>query len=187
VIRSPRSRAPWLAAVLLVSAAVPLACSSDDGASTRATGAVQIIGPQPEGGGGSVSAVGAGCTTRGATTKLAARTLEVQLDEFTVTAPATAPAGVTRVVAKNFGALPHGLVLAKAASLDALPRKAGVVDVDALAAGAVFRIEPFAKNTICEGTFELPPGTYVVFCNDPATGAEKPHLDQGMVTSITLT
>jgi hypothetical protein len=187
VIRSLHPRAPWLAAVLLVSAVVPLACSSDDGATTRATGAVQIIGPQPEGGGGSVSAVGAGCTTRGATTKLAARTLEVRLDEFTVTAPATVPAGVTRVLAKNFGSVPHGLVLAKVASADALPRKAGIVDVEAMAAGTVFRIEQFAKNTICEGTFDLPAGTYVVFCNDPATGSGKSHLDAGMVATITLT
>jgi hypothetical protein len=187
VIRSPHPRTPWFAAVLLLSTAVPLACSSDDGATTRETGAVQIIGPQPEGGGGSVSAVGAGCTTRGATTKLAARTLEVQLDEYRITAPATAPAGVTRVLAKNFGSESHGVVLAKATSIDALPRKAGIVDVEALAAGTVLRIEPFAKNTICEGTFELTPGTYVVFCNDPATGTAKPHLDQGMVATITLT
>jgi hypothetical protein len=174
----------------VVAAAVVLAvgCSSDDGAATRRTGGgVEIIGPQPEGGGGSVSAVGPGCTTKGATTKRAARTIEVRLDEGSLTVPATTPVGVTRVLVKNFGSVPHGLVLTRAADPAALPRRDGVVDLDALATDATFRLEAFAPNTICEGTYELPPGTYVAFCPEAGTGGARSHLDQGMVATFTVT
>lgn len=182
--RPIRLRRSFLLAACLL-ALLP-ACSDDDGASTReGGGSVQIIGPQPEAGGGSVSAVGAGCTTKGATTKLAAKTIEIRLDEYTVAAPAETTAGVTRVLVKNLGSAAHGIVITRTGSAASLPRKGTAVDLDALPAEATFRIEPFAGNTICEGTFDLPAGSYLVFCPEaPAGGAS--HLDQGMVATLVV-
>jgi hypothetical protein len=157
------------------------ACGDDDGAKTRAAGSVVIIGPPPPGGGASVSAIGTGCTTRGATTKQAANNIQIDLDEYTVTVPATVPAGVSRPVLKNFGADPHEVVITQADSIDDLPVVDGFVDVDALPNPA-FRVMEFAGNTICEGTFELPAGNYVIFSNlEGPTGSD---YAQGMVATF---
>lgn len=164
------------------------ACSDDDGADARASGGqVSIVGPAPPGGGGSVSAVGSGCTTKGATTKRVAHNIEVALDEWSLQPPASTPAGVNRIVAKNFGSQPHQLVLARAASPEALPVADGRVDEEALDEATTFRIEAFPRNTICEGTFELAAGSYVLFCNLPAPGADGPnHFGNGMVATLTV-
>ena len=65
-LEARHSRIPLLALPLRL---VLQACGDDDGATTREAGSVVIIGPPPPGGGASVSAVGTGCTTKGATTK----------------------------------------------------------------------------------------------------------------------
>jgi hypothetical protein len=62
----------------------------------------------------------------------------------------------------------------------------GRVDEDALAALEPKRVAAFPGNTICEGTFELPAGAYVVFCNlldEDATPAVS-HFAEGMVTPL---
>ena len=78
-----------------------------------------------------------------------------------MTLPATVPAGVSRIVVKNFGSDPHEIVITQADSVDDLPVADGVVDIDALPK-KVYRVMEFAGNTICEGTFDLPAGNYVV-------------------------
>ena len=101
-------------------------------------------------------------------------------------APATAPAAVTRLLVKNFGSMAHGVVLTRAPSAASLPRKGTAIDIDALPAGATYRIESFPGNTICEGTFDLPAGTYVIFCPDAGTGGGPSHAEQGMITTLVL-
>ena len=82
----------------------------------RRGGAVRIIGPPPPEGGGSVSAVGSGCTTRGATDQAAGRHgRDRPRRVHAVTAPATIDAGVTRLVVKNFASEPHDLLVIAAA------------------------------------------------------------------------
>jgi hypothetical protein len=176
-----------LVAAALAAAAVGAACGDDDGAEVRQTGSVAIIGPPPPGGGGSVSALGTGCTTKGATTKLPDRSVIVDLDEFTIVPTADIPAGVNRIVVKNFGAQPHGLVIAPVATIGELPVVDGVVDEDAITATGVRlkRIAPFAGNTICEGTFELQPGRYVLF--SPAVSDDgRSDFSEGMAIEIEI-
>jgi hypothetical protein len=173
--------------LLLVAVIAPLtllqACGDDDGASTREAGSVVVIGPPPAGGGGSVSAVGTGCLTRGATTKVPIASVQFGLDEFSITAPEEISAGVNRIVVKNFGEEPHELIITQAASPDALPLTDGAVDVEALPE-KVYRVQEFAGNTICEGTFDLPAGDYVVFSN--LEGSQGSDFERGMVATFTV-
>ena len=181
-------------ALKLAKATIPLlalpvalglqACGDDDGATTREAGSVVIIGPPPPGGGASVSALGTGCTTKGATTKKVANNIQFALDEYTITPPDSITAGVNRIVVKNFGSDPHEIVITQAASIDDLPVSDGAVDIDALPE-KVFRVMEFAGNTICEGTFDLPAGNYVVFSN--LAGTEGTDFEQGMVATFVVT
>jgi hypothetical protein len=169
---------PGLAAALLPLAVLGAACSKDDGAAVReGGGSVNIVGPPPPAG-GSVSAVGTGCTTQGATTKLPQATVEIGLDEFSVTAPPSIAPGVTRLVVKNFGSEPHGLVITAASSVADVTGAAGGLDAAALASRLTKRLEAFPNNTICEGTFELPAGSYVLVDPD--------HVRRGMVATLTV-
>jgi len=182
-----RGRVAYVFGVVAVCLLVGAACSDDDdGAQVRSSGSVEIVGPPPPEGGGSVSATGTGCTTKGATTKLAASTLSVSVDEYTLTAPATAKAGVIEFVVKNLGSEPHELVIVKAASRDALPVKDGRVDEVALEASGFNKIASFPKNTICCGFFELTPGTYILFDNLTGAGQTQSNFQRGMVATITL-
>jgi len=179
---------------LKLAAAIPLlalslalalqACGDDDGANTRTGGSVVIIGPPPPAGGASVSAVGSGCTTKGATTKKAANTLQIELDEYSITPPGSVTAGVNRIVVKNFGSDPHEIVITRAASIDDLPLADGAIDIDALSE-KVYRVMEFAGNTICEGTFDLSAGNYVVFSN--LDGSQGSDFEQGMVATFVVT
>lgn len=167
------------AAAVGALASVPPITDPDDGADVREEGTVVVIGPPPAGGGGSVSAVGTGCTTRGATTKLPSANVLVDVDAGSIELPAI-PAGVVRIVVRNFDSEPHGLVLTELESPDDLTiGDDGLVDEEALP-NKLFRIAEFPGNTICEGAFELPPGHYVVF--SPAPG----DVDAGIVAELTI-
>ncbi len=170
--------------VVAIGAAVLISgCSDDDGATTREAGSVAIIGPPPPGGGGSVSAIGTGCTTKGATTKLVANNVQFDIDEYSIVTPPTVPVGVTRIVVRNFGSDPHEIVVTQAPSIGELPLAGDAVDLDALP-NKVHRVMEFAGNTICEGTFDLPAGEYVVFSNlDGATGND---FAQGMSATFVV-
>ena len=178
----PRARVVLLVAV--VALLTPLqACADDDGATTREAGSVVVIGPPPPGGGGSVSAVGTGCVTKGATTKKAIADVQFGLDEYSITPPDEINAGVNRIVVKNFGEDPHEIVITQATSSDDLPLIDGAVDLEALP-GKVFRVQEFAGNTICEGTFDLPAGDYVAFSN--LVGSQGGDFELGMVATFTV-
>ena len=182
-----RSRLPRLAYAVVLCALLFAACSDDDGAEVRSGGSVEIVGSPPPEGGGSVSAVGTGCTTKGATTKLADAKIEIDVDEYTIQAPPTAKAGVFEVIVKNRGAQPHELVIAKAANRDALPVKDGKVDEAALEAIGFSRIASFPKNTICRGFFDLAAGTYVLFDSLTGPGQTQSNLQRGMFSVLTIT
>jgi hypothetical protein len=169
--------------VALLAPLVLPACGDDDGAATRQAGSVVIIGPPPPGGGGSVSAVGTGCVTKGATTKRAATNVQFALDEYSIEAPAQLAAGVSRIVVKNFGSDPHEIVITLGADADDLPVVDGAVDLEALP-NKLYRVQEFAGNTICEGTFDLPAGDYVVFSN--LVGADGSDFERGMFATFTV-
>ena len=182
-----RSRLPYLMCVVALCVFGAIACSDDDGAEVRSSGTVEIVGPPPPEGGGSVSATGSGCTTKGATTKIAAQVLTVELDEYSLKVPTTAKAGVTEVVVRNVGSQSHELGIAKATSRDALPIKDGRVDEAALDTTGLFKIESFPKNTICRGVFDLPAGSYVLFDNLGGTATAQGNFQRGMAALVTLT
>ena len=181
-----RRRLPRLVASVALCALIATACSDDDGAEVRNSGSVQIVGEPPPEGGGSVSATGSGCTTKGATTKIAASTLEVVVDEYTLKAPSTAKAGVTEVVVKNVGSESHEVAMAKGMTLESLPIKDGRVDEAALEATGLYKIASFPKNTICRGVFDLTAGTYVFFDNLVAAGQTQSNFRRGMVAVVTV-
>jgi hypothetical protein len=180
-----------LALFIATVAAVTLgACADDDGANVRSAGSVVVIGPPPPAGGGSVSAVGSGCTTKGATTKVVSASVQIELDEFSIAAAGPVSAGVNRMVVKNFGSGPHELVIV-AGTVATLPVVDGFVDEEALAANGtkIMRLAAFPANTICEGTFELPAGSYVLFGNQaaPSGSAGRSEFELGMVLELAVT
>jgi hypothetical protein len=172
-------------------ATVPPITDPDDGSDTREAGSVVIIGPPPPGGGGSVSAVGTGCTTRGATTKLPTANVLVDIDAGSIELPEFGE-GVTRIVVRNFDTVPHGLVLTDLDSIDDLPLdEEGFVDEEALP-NKVFRIAEFPGNTLCEGTFELPAGDYVAFSPSPedregeGAAGRSSDVSEGVVAELSI-
>lgn len=187
VARGGRFGRVGLAAVLALG--MLAGCSNnDDGAAVRDSGGVvSIVGPPPESG-GSVSAVGTGCSTRGSTTRLPGSSIEVRLEDGTLEAPATATEGVIRFVAKNFGVQPHELWVVKATDIADVPRVAGRVEEDSMGALEFWRIRSFPGNTICQGLFTLAPGTYVLFDDLVPEGADPtaPSSLSGMVATLTV-
>jgi hypothetical protein len=179
------------AVVGAVATVPPITDEPDDGADVRDGGTVVIIGPPPPGGGVSISAIGTGCTTRGATTKQPAYHVLVDVDAGMIELPEIV-AGVTRIVVRNFDAVPHGLVLTELDSIDDLPlTDDGFVDEEALP-NPVYRIAEFAGNTLCEGTFDLPAGDYVGFSpspedlDDPTAEGRESDLTAGIVAELTI-
>jgi hypothetical protein len=189
-----RLRSPLIASALVgvIASVPPITDEPDDGADVRDEGTVVIIGPPPPGGGVSISAIGTGCTTRGATTKLPAYHAVVDVDAESIEVPEIV-AGVTRIVVRNFDSVPHGLVLTELDSIDDLPlTDDGYVDEEALP-NPVFRIAEFPGNTLCEGTFDLPAGDYVVFSpspedlDDPSGRERESDVSAGVVSELTIT
>jgi uncharacterized cupredoxin-like copper-binding protein len=94
---------------------------------------------------------------------------------------ASAKAGSTTISAPNEGSVEHELVLSKT-NLDpaGLPTSSnGEVDEEKL--GAVGEIAGVKPGETGEASFDLEPGTYVMFCNLPA------HYAQGMYGTLTVT
>ncbi len=90
------------------------------------------------------------------------------LSEFTVIPPSnTLHSGPVTLTAKNVGGEEHELVIVRAASVNALPRKSDdSVDEDKIAASAkVGEIEAVAARSNKTKVFDLKAGDYVAFCN----------------------
>jgi hypothetical protein len=167
-------------------------CGSDDGAGVR-----NVDGTQASGGSGTASGSGTGSgsgTASGAApackpvgdASTSDATIAVELKEWTVLpARADAPAGTITFEARNTGAEAHELVVVRAADPAALPLAAdGTVDEEKLPEGAfVGEIESFPARQTCTGTFELPAGSYALFCNlleTAADGSRQNHYANGM-------
>lgn len=116
----------------------------------------------------------------------------VSLSEFRVDpSPTTAVAGTTTFKVLNDGHETHELVVVRGDQPDRLPVKDGMVDEDALPAGSfIGEIEDIRANSGCSGTFELPAGPYVLFCNiveQEANGRLESHYEEGMRAAFTVT
>lgn len=151
---------------------------------------------------GSATGAGTGSATHGGTVAgaaacrpvgdpaVATSTVAVTLDEWSVQTPQPSiGAGRVTFNAENTGEHPHELVIVRAAGdPGALPvDEEGAVDEAKLPPDAVIgEIEAFPAGTNCQGTFELPPGEYVLLCNvvEQHGGERQVHYGLGMRTKL---
>jgi len=166
------------------------ACGSDDGTGVRTidgegsdSGSASSAGPS-----GSGSAAAAACVPVGDGGGTA---VAVSLAEWSVTPePAEVEAGDVTFSADNTGAEVHELVVVAAGRPDELTVVDGQVDEGALPEGAfIGEIEGFPAGETCEGTFALPAGEYVLFCNiaeTEADGTVESHYEEGMVAEFSV-
>lgn len=112
----------------------------------------------------------------------------VALDEWSVeSSPAGAPAGTVTFQVRNAGEEPHELVVVRGVAPEALRVVAGKVDEEALPNGAfIGEVEAFPAGETCSGTFDLPAGSYTLFCNivEEHDGKPESHFQEGMVTTF---
>jgi hypothetical protein len=179
----------------LVVALLLAGCGSDDGAGVRTVEGGSGSGSgSGSGTGGSASGTGSGsqavaCKPAGDASKADAK-IAVNLAEWSVLpARGDAPAGTITFEARNQGNEPHELVVVRADDPAALPKAAdGTVDEQQLPAGALIgEVEAFPAKQTCTGTFELPAGSYALFCNlleTAADGTEQNHYANGMRTGF---
>jgi uncharacterized cupredoxin-like copper-binding protein len=94
--------------------------------------------------------------------------------------PATLPAGELRFELTNRDTVAHDFVLVRTdGPASELPQKDGQVDI--AAAGQVAgEVQAFAPGESGEASFQVEPGTYVLFCNIPG------HYAGGMYYSLTV-
>ena len=181
--RSGTGRIRLLSIASLVAAALLTGCGgSDDGADVR-----QIGGEDSSG-----SASGAAeCTPVGDAGE-ADTTINATLDEYSVVLDAeTTATGAVHFATENLGEEPHELVVVRAESPDDLPVGDDMrVSEDDLPEGSfIGEIEAFPAGQTCDGTFDLDPGSYVLFCNlvTEPEGVAVSHFLEGMETTFAVT
>jgi hypothetical protein len=104
--------------------------------------------------------------------------------------------GKVTLTVSNVGSITHELVMVRAASASALPRvkkagerSVGAVDEEAIAeADTMGETGDVPAGTTVTKTFDLPPGTYVMFCNidNKVGGSVLNHFTHGMVASLVV-
>ncbi len=128
--------------------------------------------------------------TSPAATAGAGTQVEVLLDEWSVLPnPSTVSAGEATFTAVNQGEEEHEMVIVKTdLAPDALPAVAGKVDEEA-AGVLIGEIEKFAAGGEEQATFQLTPGSYVLFCNivEQKDGEQESHYEKGMHVAFTVT
>ncbi len=161
---------------------VVLSVCGDDGADVR-----QIGGEDSPG-----SASGAAECTPVGDASSADTTINTTLDEYSVVLDAeTTETGAVHFATENVGEEPHELVVVRAESPDDLPVGEDMrVSEDDLPEGSfIGEIEAFPAGQTCDGTFDLDPGSYVLFCNlvTDVGGVEVSHFLEGMSTTFAVT
>jgi hypothetical protein len=180
------------AVVLIVSLAlVGVACGDDDGSGVRDLGGSASSGSGSGAASGSASASGtAACEDVGE-----ASTADVEvptvLKEWAVEPETDSVAsGSVHFEAINEGEDEHELVVVKADSVEELPlADDDTVDETQLPEGAfIGEVEAFPSGETCNGTFDLEPGNYVLFCNlvHDEEGEIENHFQLGMRTEFTV-
>ncbi|MGH2828615.1 MAG: hypothetical protein ACRDKF_16770 [Actinomycetota bacterium] len=194
-----------LGALLLVLALGLGACGGDDGAGVRDLGGSasgsgsgsasgSASGTGSASGSGSSSAV-AECEPVG-DSSTADATVAVTLDEWSVSPESesaeseSAAAGAVTFEVANEGEHAHELVVVRADDVASLPLgdEETVVE-EGLESGAfIGEVEAFPPGESCEGTFDLEPANYVLFCNiaEQEHGEIENHFQNGMATEFTV-
>jgi hypothetical protein len=124
-------------------------------------------------------------------------TARITLKEYSITArPGLVQSGKVKFEVENAGSITHELVVFRAANAAAIPkvkvageRSVGAIDEEAVAESDMMGETGDVKaGATVTKTFDLPPGTYVMFCNIDAQIGGKPfnHFTHGMVTTLTV-
>jgi hypothetical protein len=178
------------------------ACGGDDdGADVRSvgsgsdsgSGSGSASGSGSGSGSGSASASGSGeaeCEPVG-DSSTSDETVAVTLDEWSVSPESeSVSAGTVTFDVANEGEDAHELVVVRAGTVDSLPLNDDeIVDEEGLPEGAfIGEVEAFPSGESCEGTFELEPADYVLFCNivEQEEGEIENHFQLGMSTEFTV-
>jgi hypothetical protein len=123
-------------------------------------------------------------------------TAKVTLEEFSITShPGLVQSGKVTLEVDNVGSITHELVIVRAASVAALPRvtqsggerAVGAIDEEAIPeADKMGESGDVPARTSVTKTFDLSPGTYVLFCNiDNKVGTTvRNHFKSGMFTTL---
>jgi len=167
------------------------ACGNDDGGQVRSIGDASGSASGSASAPASGSGVAAECVPVG-NADAATTTVDVGLSEFTIdVAQEPVPAGTVHFALANTGADPHEFVVLRGVAPADLPIAGdGSFDESSLPDGAlVGEVEPFPAGETCDGTFELAPGEYTLVCNivEEENGGTESHLQEGMVTTLTVT
>jgi hypothetical protein len=124
-------------------------------------------------------------------------TASVTLQEFSIAVhPGLVQSGNVTLTVANTGSITHELVIVRAASASALPRvkKAGERSVGAVNEEVIAEADKMgetgdvpARTTVTK-TLDLPPGTYVMFCNidNKSSGSVLNHFTHGMVATLVV-
>lgn len=125
------------------------------------------------------------------TTAKKGKSVKVKLFEFQVKPkPKSIAAGKIKFVAKNIGTEDHEMVIVKGDDAAALPVDAdGAVDESQIdEADLPGEIEEFAKGKTEKKSFNLEPGTYILFCNitDEEEDGPLSHFAEGMYTTFVV-
>ncbi len=118
-------------------------------------------------------------------------TVKVKLFEFQMKPkPKSVAAGKITFVAKNIGTEQHEMVIVKADDTASLPVDAnGAVDEDQIdEANLPGEIPEFDKGKTKKKSFNLEPGTYILFCNitDEEQSGPLSHFAEGMYTTFVV-
>lgn len=185
-------RRALLVGALVMVVMVAAACGNDDGAGVRniggsGSGSGSASGSASASGSSSGSHVASGtaeCHDVGDASS-AETEVHVNLDEWSVVPEVESiEAGTIHFEAINIGEEEHELVIVKADSADDLPLDDDEsADEEQLPGGAfIGEIEAFPAGEECNGTFDLAPGSYVLFCN--LVDGDENHFQLGMRTEF---
>jgi hypothetical protein len=123
-------------------------------------------------------------------------TAKITLQEFSIVAhPGLVQSGKVTLQVENVGTMIHELVIVRAASPSTLPlvtkpggeRSIGAIDEEAIPeADKMGESGDVGAGATVTKTFNLPAGTYVMFCNidTKAGGTVYNHFKRGMITTL---